>query len=183
VTGNRINLYFDLDALFSLPGAIDVCGGGLRTDRNAYHGGETVSIGYLNPSAAAWYSVEIHTTTGSFLQWLGWEYTALGGCGTWFWDQRDSFSAQVSPSVYVAKLWDGSSYTASQTFQIQPGISLFPLFGEIALGSMPFEESIFGGAVNEAVDRLVASPCPRSHEHCSLRGYGIGSAFRGGSAV
>lgn len=153
-------LSIDLDALFSLPGAIDVCGGGLRTDRNAYHGGETVSIGYLNPSAAAWYSVEIHTTTGSFLQWLGWEYTALGGCGTWFWDQRDSFSAQVSPSVYVAKLWDGSSYTASQTFQIQPGISLFPLFGEIALGSMPFEESIFGGAVNEAVDRLVAVLVP-----------------------
>lgn len=150
----------DLDALFSLPGTIDVCGGGLRTDRSAYHGGETVSIGYLNPSAAAWYRVEIHTTTGAFLQWLGWEYTASGGCGTWFWDQRDSFGAQVPPSVYVAKLWDGSSYIASQTFQVQPGISLFPLFGEIALGSMPFEESIFGGAVNEAVDRLVSALVP-----------------------
>lgn len=150
----------DLDALFSLPGAINVCGGGLRTARDAYHGGETISIGYLNPAAASWFSVEIHTTTGAFLQWLGWEYAVSGGCETWFWDQRDSFGAQVPPSVYVAKLWDGSSYIASQTFQIQPGISLFPLFGEIALGSMPFEESILGGAVNLAVDQLVAVLVP-----------------------
>lgn len=150
-------LSFDFGPLLSLPGATDVCAGGLASDREAYYGSESVLIGYANALSAAWFSVEIHTSTGTFIRWLGWQYIASGGCGTWHWDQRDSFGAQAPPNVYLAKLWDGASYIASKTFQIQPGVSLFPLVDEITIGSESFEDSIVGGAVNRAVDQLVSS--------------------------
>jgi len=149
-------LSIDLDVLRSASGTANSCSGGLRTNRDAYYRGESVSIGYLNPAAASWFGVEIHDATGAFLRWLGWEYSTSGGCSEWSWDQRDSFGVQVSPSVYMAKIWDGSSYAASTIFQIRPGSSLFPLFDEITIGGEGFEESIVGAAVNRAVDDLIS---------------------------
>jgi len=149
-------LSLDLGVFLSQPGTVDVCAGGLQTDREAYYGGDLVSIGYTNAGSAAWYSAEIHTATGTFVRWLGWQYTANGSCGRWFWDQRDSFDAQVPASVYTVKVWDGLSYVASKTFQIRPGVSLFPLVDEITVGSQSFEDSIVGEAMTRAVDRLAA---------------------------
>ena len=150
-------LSIDLDLLRSASGGGSICSGELRTDRDVYYSGELISIGYLNPSAASWFGVEIHDATGAFLRWLGWEYSTSGGCSQWSWDQRDSFGVRVSPSVYVAKIWDGSAYAASTIFQIQPGFSLFPLFDEITIGRAGFEESVVGAAVNRAVDNLVST--------------------------
>ena len=150
-------LKLDLSGLLSPEDSLDVCLGGLRTDRDAYHGGESVSIGYRNGAADAWYSVEVYTSTGTFLRWLGWRYIAAGACGSWFWNQVDSFGERVAPSVYVAKLWDGASSIASTTFQIRPGGGLLPLHDEITVGSEPFEDSIVSGAINSAVDLLLSS--------------------------
>ena len=56
-------LSFDIGPLLSLPGSADICAGGFASDREAYHGSESISIGYANPLSAAWFSVEIHTST------------------------------------------------------------------------------------------------------------------------
>jgi len=146
----------DFGALLSLPDARDVCGGGLMTDRDAYYRGEPVAIGYRNPGAANWYGVEIYTSTGTFLRWLGWHYLATGTCARWTWDQADSFGESVDPSVFVAKLWDGASYVASTNVLIRPGAGRLAHVDEITVGTETFEESIVGGAVNRAVDRLVS---------------------------
>jgi len=147
----------DFGALLALPDARDVCGGGLRTDRDGYYGGEPVGIGYRNPGAASWYGVEGYSSTGTFLRWLGWRYIGQGACAQWFWDQKDSFGELVDPSVYVAKLRSGSSHAASTTIQIRPGLGRLPELDEMTVGTESFEESIVGGAVNRAVDRLVSS--------------------------
>jgi hypothetical protein len=147
----------DFGALLSIPDSRDVCRGGLKTDRDAYYGGEPIGIGYLNPGAPSWYGVEVYSSTGTFLRWLGWRYIAEGACTQWFWDQRDSFGEQVSPSVYVAKLRDGTSHTTSTTIQVRPGLGRLPELDEVTVGTESFEESIVGGAVNRAVDRLVSS--------------------------
>jgi len=146
----------DIRNLLSLSTSSTPCRGGLRTDRPWYNTGEAVSIGYLNPSAPGWYSLEIHSSTGMFIRWLGWKYIDTGACGRWLWDQKDSSQTRVVPAVYVAKLWDGTSYVASTTFQVRPdgGISLS--LSDITVGSGPFEETVVGAAVNQAVDRLVA---------------------------
>lgn len=148
-------LSIDLGALFSAAISMDVCSGGVLVDRAAYYGGDPVSIGYTNPGAAGWFSAEIHTSTGTFVRWVGWRYVESGACGRWAWDQRDTFGQQVSPSIYVAKVWDGAAYVGSTTFQIQPGVSLFPMLDEVTVGSESFEDSIIGEALNRAVDKLV----------------------------
>jgi hypothetical protein len=177
----------DLDALLFLSGSASLCSGGLRTDREVYHAGESVSVGYLNPASDAWYGVEIHTTTGTFLRWLEWQYVESGECSVWYWDQRDSFGTQLSPGVYFAKLWDGSSHVATATIQIEPGWSLFPSFDEITVGSLGFEESVVGIAINRAVDRLVSevvraleaeAPTFARSEVPVLLGEGVGSEGR-----
>jgi len=145
----------DIRDLLSLTTSSSTCRGGLRTDRPWYHVGETVSLGYLNPSSPGWYSLEIHSSTGAFVRWLGWKYIDTGACGRWLWDQKDSAQIQVPPAVYAAKLWDGASYVASSTFQLRPdgGISI-ELLGNITVGSEPFEGTVVGAAVNRAVARL-----------------------------
>jgi hypothetical protein len=149
-------LSLGFEAFTSLPATTSVCAGGLSTDRELYHVGESVSIGYVGSGSAAWYGVEIHTTTDSFVRWLGWQYVENEACGRWFWDQKDSFGSQVEPGVYVAKVWDGTRHVATTNVQIQPGWSLFLRSDEIAVGSPGFEKSVLGVAVNKAVDRLVS---------------------------
>ncbi len=150
-------LALDLGSILSDGATTDVCAGDVRTDRDGYYGGELVSIGYVNAGPPTWFSAEVHTSTGTFVRWLGWQYAATGDCGRWFWDQCDSYGVQVPASVYVAKIWNGTSYIASTSFQIRPGVTLFPLVEEITVGSESFENSIVGGAVNRAVDRLVST--------------------------
>jgi len=157
----------DLESLFAVPGTTGVCAGGLSADREIYHVGEAVSIGYFTSATSAWYGVEIHTTMGGFVRWLGWQYVEIGTCGRWFWDQRDSFGSQVSAGVYIAKLWDGVNHILTANLQIQPGWSLFPLFDEITVGSAAFEESVVGGAIDQAVDRLVSRVVETLEGHAS----------------
>lgn len=149
----------DIGKIVSLsqPASASVCTGGLRTDKPYYYTGETVHIGYLNPGVPAWYGVEIYTGGGTFLKWLGWQFINTGGCGEWFWDQRDASNVQMSPGTYTAKLWDGISYIAVVNFQIKPGGGpVTPLIDEITVGSGQFDETIVGRATNNALNQLVA---------------------------
>jgi hypothetical protein len=149
----------DIGKIVSLsqPTSMNVCTGGLRTDKPYYYTGETVHIGYKNAGVPGWYGVEIHTDGGAFLKWLDWQFISAGNCGEWFWDQRDAANVQMSPGIYTAKLWDGSSYIASTTFQIKPGGGpAIPLVDEITVGSGQFDETIVGKATNNTLDQLVA---------------------------
>lgn len=149
----------DLGKLFSLarPAAANVCLGGLRMDRSDYRLGETVRIGYRNPGPfGGWYTIEIRTGGGAFLRQLGWQFIAAGGCGEWFWDQRDTSNMRMSPGTYIAKLWDGSSYIAAVSFLIRPDGGLtVSVIDEITVGSGLFGETIVGKTIDSTLDRLL----------------------------
>jgi len=149
----------DLGKILSLtrPSSLDICAGGLRTDKPYYFPNETVCIGYKNTGVGKWYGIEIYRSGGPFLKWLDWQFIPTGGCGKWFWDQRDASNAQMGPGIYTAKLWDGTSYIATVNFQIRPGSSpIAPLIDEITVGSDRFDETIVGKAVNRTLNQLVA---------------------------
>jgi len=149
----------DIGKIVSLgqPASTDICTGDLRTDKPYYSTGETVHIGYRNPWGSGWYGIEIHTGGGAFLKWLDWQFIDAGDCGKWFWNQRDTTGMQMGPGTYIAKLWDGTSYIASSTFQIKPGgVFGIPLIDEITVGSGQFDETIVGRATNSALDQLVS---------------------------
>ncbi len=140
----------------SQPVSSGVCGGGLQADKPYYYMGETMHLGYQNPGAPTWYGVEIYTGSGTFLRWLGWQFTNTGACGEWFWDQRDNAGVQMSPGIYAAKLWDGSSYPAQVPFEIKPGSGpAVPLVSEITVGDTQFDETIVGKATSAALNQLV----------------------------
>ena len=135
----------------------DVCLGGLRSNKSSYSIGETVHIGYRNPGKAAWYTVEINTIGGQFIKWLDWQYISPGGCGKWLWDQRDMWNAQMSPGMYIAKLWDGAAYIATVNFQIKLGSGLAPTpLDEITVGTHQFADTIVGRATDTALNQLVS---------------------------
>jgi len=133
----------------------EICGGGLQIVRSWYNVGESIPIGYRNPGVSEWFSIEITTGTGSFVKWLGWQYTGTDDCAVWYWDQLNIAGLQVSPGVYSARLWDGIAYVAEVGFQIRPGVSLTaPPVSEITVGTAQFEETVVGSALNSAVDNL-----------------------------
>lgn len=150
---------FSLD-LTGLFGALDLssadlCGGGLQTARSWYNVGESIAIAYSNPGTAEWFSIEITTSVGSFVRWLGWQYVGTGDCSLWNWDQLDTSGFQMNPGVYTAKVWDGIAYIAEVSFQIRPGVSLSVLPAtEITVGTEQFEDTAVGSALNIAVDDL-----------------------------
>ena len=133
----------------------DICGGGLQIVRSWYNVGESIPIGYQNPGASEWFSIEIATGTGSFVKWLGWQYIGTDDCAVWYWDQLNVVGLQINPGVYSARLWDGTAYVAEVGFQIRPGISLTaPPISEITVGTAQFEETVVGSALNFAIDDL-----------------------------
>jgi len=158
----------------------DLCGGGLQTARSWYNVGESIPIAYRNPGAAEWFSIEITTSVGSFVRWLGWQYVGASDCSVWNWDQRNTSGFQLSPGVYTAKIWDGIAYVAEVSFQIRPGISLSVLPAtEITIGTAQFEDTVVGDALNLAVDDLAAgllgalesaSPALADHQFGSVTG-------------
>jgi len=148
----------DIGSIAALGGGSDTCAGGFRTDRDWYYTGQVVSVGYQNPGPPQWYSVEIHSLTGTFIRWLGWQYVPTGACDVWHWDQRDSVGIELPPGIYNAKLWNGVAFSDTATIQIRPGIGVsIPLFDEILVGSEPFEATVVGAAVNHAADQLASS--------------------------
>ena len=146
---------------FLIVGSSETCAGGLQVDRAWYSSGHTVHLGYRNEGAPGSAGVEIYTSTGAFLEWLGWQFVDTDTCETWFWDQRDTAGLPMSPGIYTAKLWDGTSHIDSVGFQIRPGISLAaPAADEITVGSPRFDETVVGVAMNRAIDRLTNALLP-----------------------
>jgi len=143
---------------FLTTGSAEVCSGELQVDRAWYNPQQTVRLGYRNDTAPAWFGIEMHSSTGTFLRWLGWEFVGTGECGSWFWDQRTASGLPISPGIYTAKLWDGTSYIDTVAFQIRPGIGLStPDADEITVGHPDFDETVVGTAMGHAIDRLTAA--------------------------
>ena len=150
----------DLGQLLSFltMGTSEVCSGDLQADRAWYNSGQTVLLGHHNDGAPAWFGIEVYSSTGAFLKWLGWQFIDTDECETWFWDQRSTSGIPMSPGIYTAKLWDGTSYIDAAGFQIRPGISLsIPAADEITVGSQQFDETVVGTAMNQAIDRLTSA--------------------------
>lgn len=139
-------------------GSSDVCEGGLQADRAWYNSGRTVLLGYRNEGVPKWFGVEIHSSTGAFLKWLGWQFVGTGECERWFWDQRNASGLPMNSGIYAAKLWDGTSYIDTVGFQIRPGVSLsIPPTDEITVGSRQFDETVVGEALSQGIDRLTST--------------------------
>ena len=154
-TGFSIELGELLSFLTAEPS--EVCTGGLQADRAWYGIDRAVLLSYRNDGAPGWFGVEIYTSTGAFLKWLGWQFIDTYACETWFWDQRNAVGLPVNPGIYTAKLWDGTSHIDSVGFQIRPGISLSaPATDEITVGSPQFDETVVGVAMSQAIDRLTS---------------------------
>ena len=133
----------------------EVCSGGLQADRAQYNSGQTILLGSYNNGAPRWFGIEIYSSAGGVLKWLGWRFVDTGECETWFWDQRNASGFPMGPGIYTAKLWDGTSYVDTVGFQIRPGISQsIPAAAEITVGSQQFDETVVGTAMNQAIDRL-----------------------------
>jgi hypothetical protein len=140
------------------PATANVCSGGFRSNKSSYYIGETVILGYRNPGpSAGWYGVEIDTIGGAFVRTLdGAHFVNSGECGEWFWDQRGSQGAQLAPGLYIAKLWNGTSFIDTTSFQIRPGTGPIAPLSEITVGSGAFDETIIGKATNNALNTLVS---------------------------
>ena len=139
------------------PAGANVCTGGLRSDKPYYYIGETVHFGYKNSGTAGWFGLEIDTIGGAFIKMLDSnQFINSGACGEWFWDQRGPGGVQISPGMYIAKLWNGMSYISTVNFQIRPGTGPVTPLSQITVGSGQFDETIVGKATNNALDQLVS---------------------------
>ncbi len=139
------------------PAGANVCTGGLRSDKPYYYIGETAHFGYKNSGTAGWFGLEIDTIGGAFIKMLNSnQFINSGACGEWFWDQRGPGGVQLSPGMYIAKLWNGTSYIATVNFQIRPGTGPVTPLSQITVGSGQFDETIVGKATNNALDQLVS---------------------------
>ncbi len=155
-TGFSVNFGNFLSAI--QPASANVCSGGFRSDKSSYSIGDTVHLGYRNPRpSGGWYGVEIGTIGGVFVKALdGVQFINSNECGEWFWDQRSSGGAQLAPGLYIAKLWNGTSYIDSTNFQIKPGTGAIIPLSEITVGSGAFDETIVGKATDNALTMLVS---------------------------
>lgn len=141
------------------PTSANVCVGGLRSDKPYYYVGETACFGYKNAGPDGWFGVEIDTISGAFVKTLdGGQFVSHGACGQWFWNQQGPGGVQMTPGLYVAKLFDvvTSSYIATVNFQIRAGTGPVTPLDEITVGSGQFDETIVGKATNSALDQLVS---------------------------
>ncbi len=140
------------------PASANVCSGGFQSDKSNYYIGETVHLGYRNPGPSGrWYGVEIDTISGAFVKTLdGVQFINSSECGEWFWNQRDSGGAQLTPGLYIAKLWNGTSFIDTTKFQIKPGSGAITPLSEITVGSGAFDETIIGKATNNTLSMLVS---------------------------
>jgi hypothetical protein len=155
-TGFSIDLGQLLSFLSTRPS--EICSDGLLADHARYNSGQTVLLGYRNDGAPGWFGVEIYSSTGAFLKWLGWQFVDTGECETWFWDQRNASGVAVSPGIYTTKLWDGTSYVDTAGLQIRPGIGLsIPAADEITVGSQQFDKTVVGTATSRAIGQLASA--------------------------
>jgi len=92
---------FDLGGLLSALEAEDpaLCSGGLRSAKTWYNVGEPATFAYRNPGPDGWFGVEITTSFGAFVKWIGWQHIIANGCGVWYWNQLNSSGFQMAPGT------------------------------------------------------------------------------------
>jgi len=135
----------------------NVCTGGFLTDKASYVQGETVNLGYHDPSPPKTYRVMVKDSVGTLIwvsPWAG--STPATPCVTFSWDQRDTFGNPVPPGNYTAELWLGvSSMVATRSFSVMAGTP--PAWvSEITVGTEQFMGTIVGQAVDKALNDLLS---------------------------
>ena len=145
----------ELSSLFLAAEETAVCTGGLRAAQGGYGAGQPVTISYRSATEpSGWYSVEIFSSAGRFLRWLGWEYVERNECVQWSWDQTDSLGVPVNPSIYSARISDGTTVLEYTNFQIRPDTPDTTEIRQITVGETEFSETIVGRAMSCAVAEL-----------------------------
>jgi len=119
--------------------------------------GETVNLGYHDPSPPKTYRVMVKDSVGTLIwvsPWAG--STPANPCVTFSWDQRDTFGNPVSPGNYTAELWLGvSSMVATRSFSVTAGTP--PAWvNEITVGTEQFMGTVVGQAVDKALNDLLS---------------------------
>jgi len=151
----------ELGSLFVAAEELAVCTGGLRARRDGYSLGQPVLLSYRNASApAGWYSVEVFTSGGRFLRWLGWKYMETGACVQWTWDQTDSLGTPVSPGIYSARISDGDVVLEYTNFQVRPDMQDTAEFQQITVGETDFDQTLVGSALHCALVELASRMAP-----------------------
>ena len=166
----------NLDIIRALSDPSAACISGFRSEESWYSISEPIPFRFMNHGPPVWYGVEIHSSTDTFLRWLGWEFVDTGECGAWYWDQRDSLGSQLGPGLYYALLWDGTSFIDSVAIQIRPGMTVEdPPVDEITFGQSAFRNTLVGSAIDSAIADLAGSLLPsitaapvRAGENASL---------------
>lgn len=131
---------------------VDVCLGGFRTSKSVYYSGETVTLGYLDPSPPNSFYVVIHPATSPTPSWTSpiASSTSVNPCVTWTWNQV--FPPAAAPGEYVAKLYPSPGLgwpIATRTFRIEATAAV-----ELVVGSAAFGGAPWGAALSKAVDDL-----------------------------
>ncbi|MBN1858485.1 hypothetical protein JW848_04690 [Candidatus Bipolaricaulota bacterium] len=152
-TGFSIDLGWLLDWLRSTD---NVCGGGLRTDREEYAWGQPVRIGFSNPGPGAWLDVEITSSIGEFVSWRGSEYIGAGECGEWEWDQHGLNGESVVPGVYSVRLRRDGTILDEVRFIIQSDGLSFSISEELTIGTEAFRNTLMGRAFSRGLNDLSA---------------------------
>ncbi len=152
-TGLSIDLGWLLDWLRP---ANEICGGGLRTDREEYSWGQPVRVGYSNSGPGGWMDVEIVSSIGEFVSWRGSEYIGAGECGEWEWDQRGLAGESVIPGVYSVRLRRDGSILDEAWFVVQSNGFSLSISEEVTVGTEAFRSTLMGSVLSRGLNDLSA---------------------------
>ncbi|MBC7170452.1 hypothetical protein H5T54_05960 [Candidatus Bipolaricaulota bacterium] len=140
----------------SLHFPVDVCGGGFRTSKSVYYGGEAVLLGYLDPLPPNSFYVVIHPVSSPTPSWTS---AAAGSsvvtpCVSWTWNQV--FPPQAEAGDYVAELYQVPNPVpiGARTFSITAAAAVELVVGTSAFGTAPWGEAL-GGALDELTEKLL----------------------------
>lgn len=158
-------LSFDLGALLTWPSG--VCTGGFKSSQVAYHPGEPVLIGYLDPAPPGNFYIVIHPQGAPTPSWTSGVVTSSGAspCVSWTWNQMFGW-IPAGPGTYQAELYQlpGPALVDSLTFSILPGPPS-PWVVEITAGEEAFSTTPWYQALNEALDEMLAELVPILETH------------------
>lgn len=137
----------------SLHFPVDVCLGGFRTDKGVYWAGETVTLGYRDPTPPNSFYVLIRPASAPSPTWTSSPLasTVSNPCVTWTWNQV--FPPAAGPGDYVAELYQvpGLLPIGARTFTIGSAAAVELVVGTPAFGTAPW-----GEALGKALDGLAA---------------------------
>lgn len=125
--------------------------GALRSDRNTYYQGQSLTFGFRDAIPGSWRELRITgPSCPGWSCWLGWQLSNQGACACcaiWSWT-----SPSLSPGTYTAREWTTGATT---TFTVAVGTGPPGLISEFTVGTKQFMDTIAGQVLDEGLDKVV----------------------------